>query len=146
MSSQLEVVYKDLKNEHRRVMDRIERLRAHETETGLLPLLEKLRTLLIVHFAREQLPDGFYDALGERAQRRMDEIRILTADHAAILSTLNVLIEDVESLDVGSDTGPDADGGADVLERTRRLADQVQDHENREHRFAAEVLGVEPDA
>ena len=136
MTSQLEVVYKDLKKEHQRVLQHIERLRGHDSETGLVPMLDKLRTLLIVHFAREQLPDGFYDALGDRAQSRHDEIRVLTGEHAAILSTLNALIEDAESPQAGED--------ADLLGRTRQLVDRVADHETREHRFAVEVLGGEP--
>lgn len=138
MTSKLKIVYGDLQKEHLRVMQLIERLRGHDTESGLVQMLDKLRTLLIVHFAREQLPDGFYDALGERAQQRHDEIRVLTGDHAAILSTLNTLIEDAESAQAGDDT--------DVLGRTRRLVDQIEDHEHREHRFAVEVLGTEPDA
>ena len=120
------------------MMQLLERLREHDTETGLVPMLDKLRTLLIVHFAREQLPDGFYDALGERAHDRQDEIRILTGDHAVILSTLNTLIEDAESPHAGDDM--------DVLDRARRLVDQVEDHETREHRFAVDVLGDEPGA
>lgn len=135
MSSQLEVVYKDLEKEHRRVIQLVERLRDHDSETGLVPLLDKLRTLLIVHFAREQLPDGFYDALGERARARHDEIQVLTGDHAAILSTLNDLIEDAESPDAGAD--------ADLLGRTGQLVAEVQDHEEREHRFALDILGIE---
>ena len=43
------------------------RLRANVGATEMLPLLDELRTLLIVHFAREQLPDGFYDVLGEKS-------------------------------------------------------------------------------
>ena len=138
MSSRLEVVYKDLQKEHRRVMQLIERLHGHDGETDLVPLLEKLRTLLIVHFAREQLPDGFYDALGERAARRGDEIKALTGDHAAILSTLNTLIEDAESRHPSDES--------DMLARARQLAAKVLDHEDREHRFATEVLGIDPGA
>lgn len=138
MSSRLEVVYKDLQKEHHRVVQLIERLRAHDSETDLVPLLEKLRTLLIVHFAREQLPDGFYDALGERAAQRGDEIKALTGDHATILSTLNTLIEDADP--------PHQTDEANVLERTRQLVDKIRDHEEREHRFATQVLGIEPGA
>lgn len=133
MSSQLEVIYKDLENEHRRVMKSIERLRSHDTMTGLLPLLDKLRTLLIVHFAREQLPDGFYAALGDRAESRGDEIQMLMSDHVAILSTLNALIEDAKT--------PDPEIEADMLSRVKRLIDDLDDHEHREHRFAVDVLG-----
>lgn len=138
MSSRLEVIYKDLEKEHRRLMELIDQLRSHDTMIGLLPLLDRLRTLLIVHFAREQLPDGFYEALGERAQNRDDEIRVLTSDHAAILSTLNALIGDAKVAD--------ADIEADVLQRVTRLIEELHDHEHREHRFATEVLGKQADS
>ena len=133
MSSRLEIVYKDLQKEHRRIMKVIERLRASDTTAELPKQLGQLRALLIVHFSREQLPDGFYDALGERAQHRQDEIRTLTGDHATILSTLNSLIEDLASTDLGAD--------ADTRARIEHLIGQVDDHESREHRFAVSVLG-----
>ena len=66
--SRLESIYKDLEKEHQRVIKQMGRLRADVGATEMLPLLDELRTLLIVHFAREQLPDGFYDALGALAQ------------------------------------------------------------------------------
>lgn len=133
----LEIIYKDLENEHRRLMKLVDRLRVQDTMTGLLPMLDELRTLLIVHFAREQLPDGFYDALGERAQDRRDEIQVLISDHGAILSSLNALLEDATTVD------PDVE--ADVLARVSKLVDQLYAHELREHNFAVDVLGEQGD-
>lgn len=130
--SRLEALYRDLEKEHRKLMDLIERLRAQDSMTDLLPLLDRLRTLLIVHFAREQLPDGFYEALGERAQANRDEIQTLMSDHKAILATLNGLLSDAKT--------PDPDVQVNVLERVTQLLDQLQDHERREHRFASEAL------
>ena len=131
-ASQLEIIYRDLENEHRRVMKLVDRLGVHDSMSGLLPLLDELRTLLIVHFAREQLPDGFYEALGERAAGRRDEIQSLMADHGAILSTMNALLEDATTVD------PDVED--DVLERVGKLVEQLRDHELREHHFAEEVM------
>jgi len=132
-ASPLEIVYKDLENEHRRLMKLADRLRAHGTMIGLAPLLDELRTLLIVHFAREQLPDGFYDILGKRLEDRRDEIQVLINDHGAILSTLNALLSDAKT--------PDPDVEANVLDRLTQLVDQLHDHEHREHQFAVDVLG-----
>ena len=132
-ASSLEIIYRDLGNEHRRVMKLVDRLGVHDSMNGLLPLLDELRTLLIVHFAREQLPDGFYEALGERAEDRRDEIRSLIGDHGAILSSLNALLEDATTVD--------RDVEADVLARVQRLVDQLRAHELREHHFAEEVMG-----
>lgn len=113
-------------------MDLSDRLRAQDSMTGLLPLLDKLRTLLIVHFAREQLPDGFYQALGERGHADQDEIQAFVGDHKAILATLNALLSDAKT--------PDPDVQANVLERVAELLDQLQDHEQRELRFAMEAV------
>ena len=124
--------YKDLEQEPRRLMKLVDRLRAHDVLTGLLPLLDELRTLLIVHFAREQLPDGFYDILGERAEGRRDEIQVLISDHGSILSALNALLADTKA------AGPESE--ADLLERLTQLLDQLHDHEHREHRFAVDAL------
>jgi hypothetical protein len=132
-ASRLKIVYKDLENEHRRLMTLMDRLRAHDSLLGLLPVLEQLRTLLIVHFAREQLPDGFYEALGERAQGRRDEIQVLISDHGAILATLNALLADVK------DAASDAE--ASLLAQVTQLVDQLHDHEQREHSFAVAALG-----
>jgi hypothetical protein len=128
----LAVVYKDLQKEHLRLLTMLDRLRGHDSLAGLAPLLEKLRTLAIVHFAREQLPGGFYEALGDRARDRADEIRVLTSEHGALLATLNALMADVEHADSSAE--------ARLLEQVMALADQLQDHEQREHAFAVAVL------
>ena len=130
--SRLEIVYKELGDEHRRLLELVDRLRSQQTMEGLLPLLDRLRTLLIVHFAREQLPDGFYEVLGERAQDRRDEIQQLIADHGGILSFVNALLDDAKSAGSGDE--------ADVLNRVSELIDRLHDHEYREHHFAEAVM------
>lgn len=130
--SRLESVYKDLEKENRRLMELIGRLRAYDSMDGLLPQLDKLRTLLIVHFAREQLSDGFYDALGRHKQVDQTEIQRLINDHKAILAAVNALLADAKTSD------PDVQ--VNVLTRLAELLDQLQDHEQREHRFATEAL------
>ena len=132
-TSRLEAVYKDLEKEHRRILKLIERLRGHESLDGLDSLLEQLRTLVIVHFAREQLPDGFYELLGARAETRREQMQALIADHGAILATLNALLEDVKNADTSA--------GPNLLEQTMQLTEQLREHEHREHDFASAALG-----
>jgi len=135
--TRLESIYKDLEKEHRRVMKQMERLRGNVGEADLLPLLDELRTLLIVHFAREQLPDGFYDALGELAEARSAELQTLIAEHALILAYLN------ETLAVAKESGTKA---SDLLDRVSSLLQQLDGHERKEHQFAVDVLGAKADA
>ena len=133
--SRLESIYMDLEKEHRRVMKLMDRLRAKASVTDLLPLLDELRTLLIVHFAREQLPDGFYEALGELAESRRDELQTLIDEHATILSNLNEMLEQARKSDAGD--------RSDLLNRVSKLLQQLDGHEQKEHQFAVGVIGAE---
>ena len=132
--SRLESIYRDLENEHKRVMKLLGRLREQAAAKDLLPLLEELRTLLIVHFAREQLPDGFYEALGELAESRRSELDELIAEHAGILSELNQLLSHAKDSPVVDET--------DLLDRVAKLLERLDSHEQKEHLFATDVLGA----
>jgi hemerythrin len=131
--SRLESIYKDLEKEHRRVMKLMDRLRDKASVTDVLPLLDQLRTLLIVHFAREQLPDGFYEALGELVESRRDELQMLIDEHATILSNLNEMLEQAKQ--------PDARKQSELLDRLSTLLQQLDGHEQKEHQFAVDILG-----
>ncbi len=135
--SRLESIYTDLEKEHRRVMKLMDRLRAQATVTDLLPLLDELRTLLIIHFAREQLPDGFYEALGELAEPRRGELQDLIDEHASILSDLNGMLEQARQAGAG-----DQD---ELLNRVSALLQQLDGHEQKEHQFAVDILGAKAD-
>ena len=135
--SRLESIYTDLEKEHRRVMKLMDRLRAQASVTDLLPLLDELRTLLIIHFAREQLPDGFYEALGELAESRRGELQDLIDEHATILSDLNGMLEQARQSGAGDE--------AELLDRVSRLLQQLDGHEQKEHQFAVDILGAKAD-
>jgi hypothetical protein len=135
--SQLESIYRDLEKEHRRVMKLMERLRAEASSSNLPALLDELRTLLIVHFAREQLPDGFYEALGELVESRRDELQMLIDEHGAILSNLNEMLEQAKQSDAWKQS--------ELLDRVSTLLQQLDDHEQKEHQFAVDVLGARAD-
>ena len=136
--SRLESVYKDLEKEHQRIIKQMDRLRANVGMSEMLPLLDELRTLLIVHFAREQLPDGFYDALGALAESRRDELQVLIGEHGAILANLNWMLSEAKESE-GIDE-------SDLLERVSKLLEQLSEHERKEHHFAVDVLGTESDS
>jgi len=135
--SRLETIYEDLEKEHGRVMKLLARLRDSADSTKLLPLLEELRTLLVAHFAREQLPDGFYDTLGELATFRRHELQALIGEHTAIVSHLNETLEHAKDSPVVDET--------DLLDRVSKLLEQLNAHEQKEHLFAVEVLGPRHD-
>jgi hypothetical protein len=130
--SHLESIYADLENEHERVMKLLARLRGDAIGADLLSVLDELHTLLNVHFAREQQADGFYDALGELAESRRGELDELIDEHAAILSHLDNLLKDVKDSPVVDKAG--------VLDRVSALLEQLDNHEQKEHLFATDVL------
>jgi hypothetical protein len=136
--SRLESIYKDLEKEHGRVMKQMDRLRDSVGVTDILPLLDELRTLLIVHFAREQLEDGFYDALGAMADSRRGELQELVDEHGAILSNLNEMLSQARASD-GIDE-------SDLIARVSKLLQQLSGHEHKEHQFAVDVLGTGSDS
>jgi hemerythrin-like domain-containing protein len=114
-------------------MKLMDRLRDKASVTDVLPLLDQLRTLLIVHFAREQLPDGFYEALGELAESRRGELQTLIDEHATILSNLNEMLEQAKQSGAGNQS--------ELLDRLSALLQQLDGHEQKEHQFAVDVLG-----
>ena len=130
--SRLETIYADLEKEHERVMQLLARLRDNIGTTKLVPLLDELRTLLTAHFAREQLPGGFYDTLGELADSRRKELQALVGEHATIVSHLNETLDHAKSSSVVDET--------DLLNRVSKLLEQLDGHEEKEHLFAAEIL------
>jgi hypothetical protein len=90
-------------------------------------------SLEIVHKdLAEQLPGGLYELLGQRAASRAGELDDLVKEHGVILKTLNALLEDARNAA--------AAGEADVIERMRKLVEQILAHEQKEHRFAKQVL------
>jgi len=135
--SRLESIYKDLEKEHRRVMKLMHRLRAQASVPDLLPLLDELRTLLIIHFAREQLPDGFYEAIGDLAESRRGELQDLIDEHATILSDLNGMLEQARQSGTGDQS--------ELLNRVSALLQQLDGHEQKEHQFAVDILGAKAD-
>ncbi len=135
--SRLESIYTDLEKEHRRVMKLMDRLRAQATVSDLLPLLDELRTLLIIHFAREQLPDGFYEALGELAESRRGDLQDLIDEHASILSDLNGMLEQARQAGAGDQS--------ELLNRVSALLQQLDGQEQKEHQFAVDILGAKAD-
>lgn len=132
-STGLRAIYKDLANDHRQVMELLDLLREQRKLEDLLPLLEALRNLLIVHFGREQLPEGLYEALGSRAESGKDEMQALIKEHGTLLETLNELLDDARKATSGAE--------AEMISRLGRLVDEVHAHEHREHRFVVDVLG-----
>lgn len=133
--SRIDALYKDLAHEHKRILELLELLRRRargDEGPDLLRLVEELRQLLIVHFAREQLPDGFYEVMQDELVGHERELDRLIGEHRSILFDVNAMLERIKGADSPA-VGPVADDLA-------RLIDAVSQHEHREHDLASRLV------
>lgn len=131
----IDVLYKDLGDEHKRILELLELLRSRargEEGPDLLRLVEELRQLLIVHFAREQLPDGFYDAMHDELAGHREELDVLIGEHRSILSRVNAMLERLKGAETSS-------AGA-VSGELANLIDTISRHEHKEHELASKLV------
>jgi len=133
--SRIDVIYKDLAKEHKRILELLDLLgRRARGEEGpeLLRLVEELRQLLIVHFAREQLPDGFYDAMHEELVGHERELDALIDEHRSILSSVNAILERLKGGEPATDTA--------ISSELVGLIHNISQHEHKEHELASTLV------
>lgn len=134
VSSVLTEAYKELADEHKRILALLDRLKRANTLDGVRPLLDELHTMLMGHFAHEQYPGGFYETMGATAPKHRDDLRELVDDHNHILSAVRGLSERV--------TRVESTGISEVLEGVAGVVDRLREHEHREHQLAEKLLGI----
>lgn len=92
MDANLATVRAELSGEHRDIQaltGQLAAVAAHEA----VPLLDRLHDVLLRHFAHEEYPGGFYDALGACSPAARDDLRLLVDQHFLIVSKLQSLRE-----------------------------------------------------
>ncbi len=92
MDANLATVREELSGEHRDIEALAGQL-ASAAAREATPLLDRLHDLLLRHFAHEEYPGGFYDALGACAPAVRDDLRVLVDQHFLIVSKLQSLRE-----------------------------------------------------
>ena len=128
----LEQVYGEYAQDHRELMELVERIRERRSIFGLVPLLERLHGLLIRHFAQEQFPGGLYECMGAYGTGHHEELKILVREHCVILSAARGLLD--SALVAGAQ-----DESAVLKEAAKVLAD-LCDHEQREYALAQKLM------
>lgn len=123
----------EIAGEHHRVLALVKRVREAQELDALVPLLDELHDLLMNHFAHEQYPGGFYDAIGAKGPDHAETVSDLIEDHNEMLSRLRNLVERARA------RGPSATEG--MREEALAVVDRLQVHEEKEHKLAQEVLG-----
>jgi hypothetical protein len=116
--------------EHGQLDDLLQQLE-HRAASHRLPLLlEGLGDLLRRHFAREEAPDGLYEALRSKAKADFDRVRALLGEHTALLAA-------VDSLGRQSRGQP---GSPELPRGIERLCWQMRAHEHEESRLLIDSL------
>ena len=83
--------------------------------------------------------DGlFEDALAHYREHVLSpRLQMLIDEHATILSNLNEMLEQAKESDAGNQS--------ELLDRVSTLLQQLDGHEQKEHRFAVDILGARAD-
>ncbi len=127
-----EQVYRELAEEHRELLELVERVRELRSIIGLAPLLEELHASLIKHFSQEQFPGGLYECMGAYGSRYHDELKILVRDHCVILSAVRGLLERTRIADRQDEPA--------LLDEVAEVLAHLRDHEHREHALADKLM------
>jgi hypothetical protein len=130
MDANLATVREELSGEHRD----IEALTGQLAGAGgreATPILDRLHEVLLRHFAHEEYPGGFYDALGACSPAVRDELRVLVDQHFLIVSKLQSLRERARRPDEAAHPS----FGADMA----GLSTLLSEHERREMEMVARL-------
>jgi hypothetical protein len=124
----------DILAEHRRIRDIAKEIQATTELPELLKQLALFRSLLERHFAAEEAPDGFYDAMRVAAPRHIVRIDRLTREHPGFLADIDRLMDRIRvCLAALEEVHREATG------LTRRL----WDHETREDGLLLDTIYID---
>ena len=130
--STFEEVYRVCAEEHRELMELVERIHELRRINGLLPLLEKLHGLLIKHFSQEHFPGGLYERMGAYGSDHHEELKILVREHCVILSAVRGALDRTRIANAQDEPA--------VLNEVAEVLAQLRDHEHREYVLADRLM------
>jgi hypothetical protein len=94
--------------------------------------LKDLRATLVVHFAGEEAPDGFFDMIIDRAPACIGRVERLRHEHSAFLRDVDLILEQVRACLAGP--------VADIMKRATTLADRIEQHEASESDLLGDAM------
>jgi hemerythrin len=109
-------------DEHRQLRALLAEIDATGEPKAMVPLLQKLQSLLEEHFEHEEADGGMPGMVSGRAPHLMTQLDDLMHEHEVFMTDVSALIE-------RADRGDDADA---VRGAFRDLAGRLHDHESRE--------------
>lgn len=117
-----------LAEEHRHILSLTTALETAPDNSKLVHRLERLHSVLISHFSKEQFPGGLYESMGAFGSRWHSTLQELIQEHCTILSEARSL------LDQARNCAPDE---RDALQpRIIGLVRLLAEHEEKEHQLA----------
>ena len=115
--------------DHAELVGFVGRVKSAPDKASRVDALECLAEFLGSHFAREERDDGVFGILAARGES--DPVDDLLREHRAVLEEVRALVRNArEGLDPRQ-----------LGERAAKLADQLAEHERREHALAERELG-----
>jgi hypothetical protein len=121
----VEQASRELRDDHRRVHDLVDRAASAPDLAALEGALADLHATLTSHFNQEEKPGGLYDALGVCTPEFRQPLAELVDDHFRLAGALRDLREQAR---VAPATATDS-----VRAAVARFLSMLSDHERREH-------------
>jgi len=128
----LEQVYRECAQDHRELLELVERIRTLRSVVGLAPLLEKLHGLLVKHFSQEHFPGGLYECMGTYGSHHHEELKILVREYYVILSGVRGALDRTLLANAQDEPG--------LFNEVEEVLARVSDHERREYALADKLM------
>lgn len=117
----------DYARSHERLKVLLDRLEQAPDPDAAAPLVSELRTELAIHFAEEEVHDGVFTWLAAMDSSLGPLLRELEAEHARLLPQMDELAR--------------TPAPASFAAAVHAFAEQLREHERREHEALARALG-----
>jgi len=118
--------------QHRHIRELTELLTGGRELSDLLRRLQEFRSAIVVHFAAEEAPEGFFQIVGSRASRHLEAIQRFEAEHYSLLDDVDRLAARARECLAGPVAG--------ILQHAGELARRLQVHEARENDMLIDAL------
>lgn len=121
--------------EERRIAEMARSLHRTQGLGELARSLRHLRFTLEVHFASEEVPDGFFDMIRDRAAVYVAQVEQLRQEHVALIRDVDLVLDRVRACLAGP--------VADIMAHAGTLADRIEQHEAREIALLGEAMSTD---
>jgi hypothetical protein len=121
-----------IREEHEQLKALLREMNETQKIEPLVPLLEKLRTLLAEHFEHEEAPDGLASAMEE--PRFAGQTEELFEEHRLFLKMLDDLVQQARGC---------LEKRQDVLRGVAELARQLHEHEGKENALMLDMADTD---